>query len=469
MAGAADMTAARGSVSALLADWAAGLKPGDIPPEIRQLASTCLLDTIGVAIAGARGDAATFARALCIEGGTQGCCTALGTNRLFSAQAAAFVNATAAHALDFDDNCYAGFVHGSAVVVPATLAVGQKVNASGAEAVTAFAIAVECEYAVGAASQNVLYDQGWWTTGVFGPIGSSLAAARLLSLDGARTHAALGLAIVGAGGMKACFGTDAKALMAGRASEAGVVCAELAGRGATGPSQAIEDKNGFINLFNSGQFDHTVLDGLGKHWYLKTPGADIKRIPVCLSSHAAVDAVCELLTTHHPAVSEIEAIICDVPPIVRSNLKYDTPRSLREAQFSMPFAIAASLRFGALSLAQLNDESLRDPALLALMTRVTMITGPIWDEPGKRDSAPEGAHVSIRMRGGARFDAFRDKAQGSAVHPLSATQLADKFLACVTPSLGDRRAAQLLSNLKQLDSASKLREIFLDADFGGCP
>lgn len=459
------MTAPQESASGQLADWAAGLKSQDIPAEIRARAKTCLLDTIGVAIAGARSDAARFARALCIEGGTQGWSTALGSSQLFSAQAAAFVNGTAAHALDFDDNCYAGFVHGSAVVAPAVLAVGQKTNATGANAITAFAAGVECEYALGAASKNVLYDRGWWTTGVFGPIGASIAAASLLGLDADKTRAALGLAMVGAGGMKACFGTDAKALMAGRASEAGVVCAELAARGASGPAQAIEDRNGFINLFNAGEFDYSCLAVIGKRWYLKSPGADIKRIPVCLSSHAAVDALSELMAERRLGFQDIEAIICDVPPIVCANLKYDKPRSPREAQFSMQFALAASLRFQTLSLTHLNDETIRDEGLCDLMARITMISGPIWNDPDLRQSAPEGARIRLQMRDGSHFEAYRDKAHGSAAHPLTPTQVADKFLACVAPALGDHRGRRLLDCLTRLDSPILLRDIFLDADF----
>jgi 2-methylcitrate dehydratase PrpD len=452
-----------------LADWASGLRQQDIPVEIRARANACLVDTIGVSIAGAQSDAAGFARALCIEGGARGWSTVLGTSRTFSAQAAAFVNGTAAHALDFDDNCYAGFVHGSAVVAPATLAVGQKMNATGADAVTAFIVGVECEYAVGAASMSALYDRGWWTTGVLGPIGSSMAAAHLLGLDATKTRAALGLALVGTGGMKACIGSDAKALMAGRACEAGVVCAELAARGASGPEHPIEDKNGFINLFNEGLFDYSSFAAMGKRWYLETPGVDVKRIPVCLSSHAAVDAMTDMMTEHQLSVSEIETIVCDVPPIVCANLKFHEPRTSREAQFSMPFAIAASLRFQMLSLAHLNDESLRDKELCALMARITMKSGPMWNDPDMRRSAPEGARVRLEMRDGSHFEAFRGKAHGSADHPLSPAQVADKFLVCVAPVLGDRRARKLLSDMEQLDSPVLLRDIFVDANFGVSP
>jgi 2-methylcitrate dehydratase PrpD len=455
------------SVSGYLAQWASGLSPDDIPATVRTRAKTCLVDTIGVAIAGSQSDAAVFARALCAEGGTRGSSTAFGASRLFSAQAAAFSNGTAAHAFDFDDNCYAGFVHGSAVIAPATLAIGQKINASSADVITAFVVGSECEYALGAASKNALYERGWWTTGVLGPIGACMAAARLLRLDAAKTRAALGLALAGTGGMKACFGSDAKALLAGRASEAGVVCAELAHRGASGPEHAIEDKNGFVNLFNDGIFDRSSVAAIGRRWYLETPGVDIKRIPVCLSSHAAVDAVSDLVTTHRLDVANIDTIVCDVPPIVRANLKYDLPRTVREAQFSMPFAIAASLRFGSLDLSRLNAESLRDGGVVALMTRVTMQTGPMWDKPCMPARAPEGAHIRLTLRDGSYLEVFRDKARGSAADPLPASQVAEKFLACAAPVLGERRAAGLLAGLERLDSPVPLRDLLFGANTSG--
>jgi 2-methylcitrate dehydratase PrpD len=317
---------------------------------------------------------------------------------------------------------------------------------------------------VGAATKNVLYERGWWSTGVLGPIGSSMAAARILGLGAEKTHAALGLALVNASGMKACFGSDAKALMAGRASELGVVCAELAAKGASGPERPLDGENGFIDLFNDKVFDDTCLSALGQRWYMADPGVDTKRMPVCLSSHAAVDAVLGLVEERGLSIPGIESIVCDVPPIVRANLKYPEPRTPQEALFSMPFAIAASLRFGTLSLSRLSRETLGDEDLSALMARVSMVSGPVWDDPGMRVSAPEGALVRIEMRDGASFEAFLDKARGSAAYPLSAGQVADKFLACAAPVLGNDRAGALLAGIGQMDGPIPLREIFRRAD-----
>src|SRR5450830_28431 len=165
-----------------LSDWICGLQHSDIPASVRAIAANCLLDTIGVAFAGAATAVARTARAI---------------------------------------------------------AMAQKRNASGSDLLTAFIVGSECEYAVGAATNSILYDQGWWTTGVLGPVGACAAAAWLLKLDRKQTASALGLAVAGTGGLKACFGTDAKPLMAGRAAEAGVVAALLAAQGASGPHDAI--------------------------------------------------------------------------------------------------------------------------------------------------------------------------------------------------------------------------------------
>jgi 2-methylcitrate dehydratase PrpD len=448
------------SVTQRLARWASDLQGGAIPAAVRAHARTSLIDTTGVAIAGSQTRVGRMARAVGLQAGSHGWSTLFGCNAHVSEQTAAFVNGASAHALDFDDNCYAGVVHGSAVIAPAALAVGQKVNACGKDLITAFAAGSECEYAVGAASKNILYAQGWWTTGVLGPIGACVAASHLLKLDPGKMASALGLAITGAGGSKACFGTDGKALMAGRAAEAGVACALLAAQGARGPVDAVESANGFARLFNEGVFDLAAMDGLGSRWFSQEPGVDIKRIPVCLSSHAAVDALMHLVAAHHIRADDIESIVCDVPPMVAGNLVYGHPETIQQSQFSMQYAIAVSLKFGNFTLEHLDEKLLNDRELVSLMARVQMRTGPLWDDAELRQSAPEGAEVHLQLRDGKVFQLFRATARGSVGSPLSREEIGDKFLACATPAIGNAPAASLLSRLDALDGEILVRDLF---------
>jgi 2-methylcitrate dehydratase PrpD len=442
-----------------MARWIAALGAADVPPAVYDIARNCLIDTVGVMAAGSVRPVAAHALALAQMSGASGVCRVVGRQAWLDVRQASFVNGVAAHALDFDDNCYAGFVHGSAVIAPAALAMAQHVDASGQDLLSAFVVGAECEYALGAASANVLYDLGWWTTGVLGPVGSCAAAAWLLRLDWQRSANALGLAVAGAAGIKACFGSDAKSFLAGRAAEAGVTAALMAQLGASGPHDAIEHRNGFARLFNDARFVPGAFDALGQRWSLQQPGVDVKRIPVCLSSHAAVDAVVQLQHQHGIAVDDIESIVCDVAPIVIANLIHDDPVSPQQAQFSMPFAIAVSLLHGALELRHLSAETLGEPRLRGLMKKISMASSGVWDDPQVRADAPEGARVRITLMGGRTLQGARSHARGAAREPLADDEIDHKFLACLAAAGLEASAPSWLAQWRALDHQPSARAL----------
>lgn len=378
----------------------------------------------------------------------------------FTAPAAAFANAVAAHALDFDDNCYAGFVHGSAVIVPA--AVAQARHATGEQLLVALVVGAECQYRIGRALGRELYDRGWWTTGLLGRIGAAAAAAaaaRLLALSGTAFDCALGLAIAGAGGAKSAFGCDAKPLLAGEAAEAGVRAAMLAALGASAPLDALEGDYGLAALCNGGHWDGAPLAPEANQWCLLDPGVDIKRIPVCLSSHAAVDAVMQLAARHGITPARVQRVECDVPPIVVANLRYQHPVTSQQAQFSLPFAVAAALCFGDIQLQHLHDDILTGSQMQRLMDRVSMISTPRWEDAALLQRAPEGAVVTLTLDDGTQWRQEVEQAYGTAAHPLDSAALNNKFRHCVSPVLGREAADHLLQQLWALPALSVLEEL----------
>jgi 2-methylcitrate dehydratase PrpD len=439
-----------------LARWSAAVRLADIPLSVQHAAKRCLIDTLGVALAGSHSEVASQARAVCQLTAAAGHSTVLGDAQLLSAPAAAFVNATAGHALDFDDNAYPGFVHGSVVILPAALAVTQMRDLSGAALLTAFVVGAECEYALAKALNRQIYDRGWWTTGVLGVVGSCAAACHALGLNAAQTASALGLALTGTGGMKAGFGTDAKMLMAGRTSEAGVIAALLASHGSQGPLDIVEHSRGLSVMFNGGVL--SPLPALGHEWSLLAPGVDIKRIPICLSSHAAVDALREILRLASISADDIVEIICDVPPIVLANLIHDAPTQRQQAQFSMPFAMAATCLLEEITLDSLNDATINRADLQQLMRRVRMISSERW-QPDLLVSAPEGAWVNVISSDGASTERFCAMPLGSAFNPLSQAQLRSKFMHCVRLVMGATDAQALLERLEHLEHLPRIREL----------
>lgn len=439
-----------------LARWSATVRLADIPQSVRQAAKRCLIDTLGVAIAGSHSDVANQARVVSRLTAATGNATVLGADQPLSAPAAAFVNATCGHALDFDDNCYCGFVHGSVVILPAALAVTQMRDLDGAALLTAFVVGAECEYALAKALTRQIYDLGWWTTGVLGVVGSCAAACHALGLNAAQTASALGLALTGSGGMKAGFGTDGKTLMAGRASEAGVFATLLARQGSQGPLDIVEHSQGLSVMFNNGVL--LPLPALGHEWSLLSPGVDIKRMPICLSSHAAVDALRGILRAESFSTDDIVEIVCDVPPIVRQNLIHDAPTQRQPAQFSMPFAMAAACLLEDITLDALTETTINRPDLQRLMRRVRMVSSDRW-QADLRVSAPEGAWVSVLCKDGTRLERFCAMPLGSALNPLSAAQLHSKFLHCAAPVIGADDAHVLLERLEHLECLPRVRDL----------
>lgn len=169
-----------------------------------------------------------------------------------------------------------------------------------------------------------------------------------------------------AGGSKAAFGTDAKPLALGLACEAGVRAAHLARAGLGGPRDVIERRGGLADQCNGDHFDSGACQSIGQGWRPLSPGVDIERIPPCLSAHTSVDASTALMQSHRITPDQIVSVLCDVTPVVRANLTCDHPRSPREAQFSLPFAIATTALAGAPGLAHLSDDWLAQPRLQAL-------------------------------------------------------------------------------------------------------
>lgn len=451
-----------------IGDWVAGLQRSDVPEPTTAVALDCIVDTLGVALAGTREAATRLAADEALESYAAGLSRLLIGGRL-CAEGAAFANVAAAHALDFDDNSYAGFVHGSAVVVPTALAMVEAAGGTGSDLLTAVVAGAEAQYALAEAVGNGVYHDGWWTTALFGTVGAAAAGAKALGLDGRVAADAIAFALCGTGGLRACFGTGAKPLLAAQAAANGVRAARLAARGLTVPHGVVEDPRGFARLIAADRFDPTALDALGRRWRLLDPGIDTKLYPVCLSAHAAIDAVRDLMAEQGLAPGDIRIVNCRVPPVVAANLTYDRPVTSGEARFSLPFAVACAMLHGTLTLDHLDEEALADPVLRQAIERVHMKADPEWNaDPNRARTAPEGAEVDIGTTSGKRFVRFCASARGTAARPLSAVEHAAKFLTCAARAVGQDGAERLHRKLRRLEAESDLSRLFDLAHHGGC-
>ena len=134
---------------------------------------------------------------------------------------AAWINGTAGHALDYDDVALRG--HPSTVLVPAILAEGEALRASGRDMLAAYVAGYETWAELAWRDPGHHHRKGWHPTGIFGPFGAAAACASLGRLDAERASNALALAASQSSGVMANFGTMTKPFHAGRSAHSGLI------------------------------------------------------------------------------------------------------------------------------------------------------------------------------------------------------------------------------------------------------
>ncbi len=447
------------SVARRLAAWCAGRDGTEWSELAVGRARDAVEDTIACMIAGAAEAPAVAARRAAASWGRGGA-TAVGTTDRLSAPAAALVNGTAAHSLDYDDIFIPSFGHASAVLVPALLALAEECGRNGAALVDAYIVGLEMQAAVSAGVNRAHYLAGWHSTSTIGCIGAAAGCARLIGLDADGIAQAMVLAVSMAGGTKVQFGTTAKPLHAGLGAQHAVQAAVLAEAGMTGRPEALEGRFGFMDLYGAGETRgwEGYLATLGETLAIETVGLNVKRHPCCGSTHNTLDCVLELQAEHGFAAAEVERVDTLVGSINVRNLMYVTPRNEMEARFSMPYCVAAALHRGRLSLADFRPEAVLRPEIVAMIPRIHMTGRDPQDEP--TEAGTRLAHeVRVRLADGRVLESRRTWPRGGVQAPLDAEDRRIKFEDCVVPVLGADAAAALHTCLGQLDRLADLSEV----------
>ena len=432
----------------------------DIPKEALPAIHTAFADTIGVAIAGALEAAPRLLKSMLNPSGDEA--TLLGGQGRASALDAAWINGTAAHALDFDDVSQRGIGHASAILVPAILAEGEARGASGEQMVVAYAAGYEtiAELARRDVDIGRYHEKGWHPTGVFGAIAAAAACASLRGLDPEKSAMALGISASQSAGLISNVGTMTKPFHAGRAAHAGLASARLADNGFTAALDALEHTPGFLTAFShGGRIDVDSPVKAGTEWQLCGGNRiSVKKYPLCYCTHRAIDGMFDLLQTNAVQAKDVERITVLISRRNANILRNHAPQTGLEAKFSIEFAMAVPLIAGRAGLSELTDDFVRGPDVQALMKRV-VVTPDDRDNP-ERPGYALYDEVAIDTRDGRRFDSGPiASVRGDHDVPLRREDLWVKFNDCVQAGAGDTPARELFDALMSLDRLPHVREL----------
>jgi 2-methylcitrate dehydratase PrpD len=447
-----------GHAALTLARFSAGLRFADLPPAAVESARRHLLDTFGVAVRGrAHPNAAASLRALVGTDGAAGGIAVWGDGARLAAGYAATANGIAAHVLDFDDTHTDSIVHGSAIIAPVVMALGESRKASGEDLVCAFVAGWEAAARVGLASRGTFHKRGFHTTSIAGIFGAVTAASRLLGLDAERTAHAIGLAGSQASGINEYLSnsSSAKSMHTGWSAHAGILAASLAQAGMTGPMSVFEGRDGVLRAYGlADECDATALDAdLGTRW--EVTRVSIKPYPCCHFAHAFVDCV-GALAAKGVAAGEIRELHCVVPEIEVGLIcepfaEKLEPASPYAAKFSLPFLLAARIADGRIDHRTFEAASIARRELLALAARVTYRVAAPGETPFPRTFP---GWVEATLADGSRRVERLDVNAGHPDNPLSLEQVAAKFRDNAAEVLGDAGAGRVVSLVSALPKSS---------------
>jgi 2-methylcitrate dehydratase PrpD len=423
-----------------------------LPKDAVEVARTGFIDCIATMIAGAPDPAPQLLRkALQPVGGEA---TLYFTGEKSPAPEAAWINGTAGHALDYDDVASLRG-HPSTVLVPAIIAEGEALGASGRAMITAYVAGYETWAELAWRDPGHHHRKGWHPTGIFGPIGAAAACASLRRLDADGATRALALAASQSSGTMANFGTMTKPFHAGRSAHSGLMSARLAALGFTASPDALEHPQGFLSAVSpAGEVDReTPPHGLGRDWWVTKYRLGIKKYPACYCTHRALDGMLELLARHPLRPEEIERITVSISDTHALILRNHEPQTGLAAKFSMEFAMAAAVTARRAGLAEYTDAFVQRPEVQGLMRRVGVETNRNYDPEVSGASVFD--EVRVDLAGGGTLASERvARAKGHADRPLSQDELFEKFRTCLDAG-GARIASEVLfDRLRGLEDLS---------------
>lgn len=409
-----------------LAEFIHDLTWEQLPLNVREAAAFRVLDLVSVA-AGASSD--PLVRQVAASGIFReegGRSSVWGWKETYSLPGAVMLNAMLAHTLELDDVHPASKTHGSASLIPAAWSCAEYLGSTGKEFLTAVVCGYETVNRIGMAfGVSSHRNRGWHATATCGVFGCAAACGKLLNLDVDQIVSALGMAGTQSSGVWAFLGDrcNCKILHTGRAAVNGLEAAFLARAGMTGPEHILEaEDGGLLRAMSDGGDRDKVSEGLGTVWEILN--MDRKPYPCCRSTHCAVDCALGLrdkVDLEHVAKIRIQTYLVGYKQCAASEGCLH-PRTPQDARFSTPYAVAAALIFGKVTMEEFTPEVVGSPRLQTLLEKVEV-------EPGEAFTAlyPRhwGCSMRIVMEDGTVYETQVQDPSGSTRRPMTREQAMD--------------------------------------------
>lgn len=418
-----------------------------VPHSIFHEGKRCFINYLAVALYAARDPSLDILLDVFRAEGGRRHASVVGAGTRTTLQNAALANGYLGHLEDYDDTHFPTVIHPSSPTLPAALAIGEYLAASGRDVLVAAILGMEVCCRVGLAIHPAHYDAGWHITGTCGVFGSVASAGRLLGLDTPHMVHALGIAGTQASGVREVFGSMTKPFHPGRAAQSGVLAALLAQRGFTSTTAILEGRRGFAAVLSSRHDLAKATAGLGRDWELRTNA--LKPYACGVVNHPLIDAMIALRSREGVTPEAVASITARVHPLVLELVNRQHPRVGLEGKFSFHHSMAVALVDGAAFPAQYTDARVVDPRITAVRERISATADP--------SLAQDATQIALVLKDGRSYTEAVTHATGAPENPMTDAQLEAKFRALAGDVLPGRRANRLLALLWDMDKVTDVR------------
>ena len=442
-----------------------GTKYADLPSAAVESVKKEVLDSLATALGGSSKAGVGELVEMVKEWGGTPQSTVIAYGFKCPAPNAAQVNGTMIHALDYDDGHQVALVHIGCVAVSTAFAAAERMGkVSGKELITAIALGGDFMARLGLASKPgaSALASGWHPTTLFGFLGSAAIAGRIIGLDEEKMINALGLAYHQCGGAGSGVGDGAlaKRMGPGLAAKAGLTSALMAERGITGERDPLEGRTGLFKTYMGGDYDPRILTAdLGKRFEGENIGD--KPYPCCGLTHACIDAALALKVKHNIKVGNIKAITVyggqsvyglSQPPEIKK-----APRTIIDAQFSVPYVVAVALIKGKVTVDDFTDAAIKRPEILKVAAMINTRLEPAMSRHGV---GPGG--VTLTMQDGTEYTEEVENCLGSMERPMTFENVTKKFRECAACSIKPlkkdaiEKVIEMVGRLEKLTDATEI-------------
>ncbi len=435
-----------------LARFIAQLRYEDVPPDVLDTVSGCVLDSVSAALGAIHDPQIKRVSKLYLDiAGDKPAASVWGQGCKAPLLTAVFLNAMMGHTLELDDVHTNSKTHIGIVVIPAAWGLAEALGKSGKELLLAVLCGYECMARIGMAfGVSSHRNLGWHVTATAGTFGAAAASAKILGLDEDQIVSALGLAGTQSFGTWAFLGDSAsnKVLHPARAATSGCESALLAKAGMTGAENILTTEDGGLLGMMSHEHDVSrVNNGLGEVWEIRY--MDNKPYPCCRSTHCTIDSALALRNEQGVKAENIEHV--QVRTYLVGNKQCGMsegsrrPKTPIDAKFSTPYTVASAFLRGNVTGDDFTPEAIGKPDVQELLRRVEVVSDDEFTQ-----AYPErwGCKLIATLKDGRKLSAITTDASGSVLNPLTPEQLKRKAMSLLNAAKGQQAetvADQLLA------------------------